>query len=147
MTELAGAPEKLVIEQFADRSPARFDLGANLSKPESGAVQQFDSAIHKYTELERLNNNTFFYNMNRLNFAEINFSGIGNTLFGMVKRTRTMFDQKLEAMTAGPADGKQFTPEEMYQKQMSSYITNIEFDLISKSVSKSVENIYILLRQ
>lgn len=147
MIELSGDPEKLLLDMFTNRSPAQFDLGTSAGKPDASSIYRFDSALHRYSELAQLNKNIFFYNMNRLKFADIKFSGIGDTIFGMVKRTRKLFDARLAELQTPPENGSEYSQQEMFEKQMSSYLTNIEFDLISKSVSKSIENIYILLRQ
>ncbi len=122
------------------------DLSEKAGVGSSQSVQQFNNDMGRYSELERLNNNVFFYNANKLNFSQIDFGNIGDTVIEMVKKTREKFDSSIaELVEPPPAEG--YSVEQLLDKQMAGYMTNLEFETVSKLVSKSVENIYILLRQ
>jgi hypothetical protein len=129
-----------------DPNSMSFNLADKAGTGNPQSIHQFNSDLGRYTEIERLNNNVFFYNANKLNFDKIDFGNIGETVINLVKKTRQKFDDNIaELVEPPPADG--FSVQELFKKQVSGYITNLEFETVSKIVSKSVENIYILLRQ
>lgn len=136
------------VDKFADPATTIQSLTDKVGPANTESAYQFDSSFNRYAKMKELNDNVFFYNANKINFKPVDFGNIGESVMNMAKNVRQKFDENIAQMQKEPSDASQgFTMQEMFERQMSGYITNMEFEMVSKMVSKSVENIYILLRQ
>lgn len=141
MYQVASQPD--VMAGHADNS---FEL---TQKADPGDSRQFYADVARYSELERLNNNVFFYNANKLDFSKIDMGNIGDAVLKMAKEGRTAYENAVtELKEIGKFDANsKLSVEDLMKKQFSGFVTTMEIEMTAKLMSKSVENIYILLRQ
>jgi hypothetical protein len=141
MSQLAAQTEIL-----ASNSGISFDLA---QKVDPSDVHSFQADMARYSELERLNNNVYFYNANKLDFSKVDMGNIGDAVLKMAQEGRLAYENAINELKA-TADinlDSKVSLDEVLKKQYSGFVTTMEIEMTAKLMSKSVENIYILLRQ
>ena len=148
---IAQVANKSVMAGSNGNDPASFsfDLAQKVGPIDGQSVHQFNADMGRYSELERLNNNVYFYNANKLDFSKVDLGNVGDAILSMAKSGRSAFEDAVTSLkaTADENGDSKFSIDELLKKQFSGFVTTMEIEMTSKLMSKSVENIYILLRQ